>query len=109
MSKVKGIANRLSGPGMMRLITGSSDIVLALFVIVIIMMIIIPIPPPVIDALIGLNLTVSIALLMVALYIQKAVNLSVFPSILLLTTIFRLAIEISATRQILLHADAGEI
>ena len=46
---------------------------------------------------------------MVALYIQKAVHLSIFPSILLITTLFRLGIEIAATRQILLHAYAGEI
>lgn len=96
-SKVLGWLNR------------STDIVLAFFVIVIITMIIIPVPPAVIDVLIGVNLTVSISLIMVALYIQKAVHLSAFPSILLITTLFRLGIEISATRQILLHADGGEI
>jgi len=87
----------------------SSDVILAFFVIIIIMMIIIPVPPTVIDALIAFNMSLSISLLMVALYIQKAVHLSIFPSILLITTLFRLGIEIAATRQILLHADAGEI
>ena len=73
------------------------------------MMIIIPVPPTVIDFFIAISMTVSICLLMVSLYIQKAVHISIFPSILLITTLFRLGIEIAATRQILLHADAGEI
>ena len=99
----------LGGSRALSIITSSSDLVLALFIIVLIMMIIIPVTPGVIDNLIAINLTVSISLLMVALYIPKAVQLSMFPSLLLITTLFRLGIEISATRQILLHADAGHI
>lgn len=99
----------LGGEKALRIITSSSDIILALFIIILIMMIIIPVSPTVIDNLIALNLTVSICLLMVALYIPKAVQLSMFPSLLLLTTLFRLGIEIAATRQILLHANAGHI
>ena len=80
------LANILGGSRMLNLITQSSDVVLAFFVIVIIMMIIIPVPPSIIDGFIAINLTVSICLLMVSLYISKAVHLSVFPSILLITT-----------------------
>lgn len=110
MSKDKGnLFKSLGSSRFLALIAESSDVILAFFVVVIIMMIIIPVPPPIIDTLIGVNLSISVGLLMVALYIQKAVHLSIFPSILLITTIFRLGIEISATRQILLHADAGEI
>jgi type III secretion protein V len=111
MTKKSGgnILNFLGSSTFLRAISQSSDIVLAFFVIVIISMILIPIPPMILDCLIGINLTLSIALLMIALYIQKAVNLSIFPSILLITTVFRLGIEISATREILLHAYAGEI
>ena len=87
----------------------SSDVFLAFFVVLIIMMIIIPVSPMVIDTLISINLTASVTIMMIALYISKAVHLSVFPSLLLITTLFRLGIEISATRQILLHADAGEV
>lgn len=90
-------------------INRSSDIILALFIITLIMIIIIPIAPTTIDDLVAVNLTISISLLMVALYIAKAVHLSMFPSLLLITTLFRLSIEISATRQILLRADAGHI
>ncbi len=109
MKKGSGIVNFLSGNRFLKLITGSSDVVLAFFIIVIVMMIIIPVSPTILDNLIAVNLTVSITLLMVALYIPKAVNLSIFPSLLLITTLFRLGIEISATRQILLHAYAGHI
>lgn len=87
----------------------SSDVALAFFIVVIIMMIIVPVSPVVIDSLIAINLTVSLSLLMVSLYISKAVHLSVFPSILLITTLFRLGIEIAATKQILLKANAGEV
>jgi len=84
-------------------------VIVAFFVIIIIMMIIIPVPPVVIDIMIAVNMSASVCLLMVSLYIQKAVHISIFPSILLITTLFRLGIEIAATRQILLYADAGKI
>lgn len=103
------LARSLGGQRTLNLINSSSDIVLALFIIVLIMMIIIPVSPEVLDNLIAVNMTISIGLLMVALYISKAVHLSMFPSLLLITTLFRLGIEISASRQILLHAYAGHI
>ena len=78
----------LGGDRALRMINQSSDIVLALFIIILIMMIIIPVSPTVLDNLIALNLTISISLLMVALYIPKAVQLSIFPSLLLITTLF---------------------
>lgn len=107
--KSRGALSFLTGSRFFQLLSESTDIVLALFVVIIIMMIIVPVPPEVLDSLIAVNLTIALGLLMVALYIQKAVHLSIFPSLLLITTIFRLGIEISATRQILLHANAGEI
>jgi type III secretion protein V len=90
-------------------ISGSSDIMLAVLIIAIIMMLIFPVSPHVIDILISINLTVSVTLLFVALYIQKAIHLSMFPSLLLITTLYRLGVNISSTRQILLHANAGKI
>ena len=87
----------LGGDRVVGVINRASDVLLALFIIVIIMMIIIPISHTILDNLIALNFAVSISLLMVALYIPRAVNLSIFPSILLITTLFRLGIEISAT------------
>jgi type III secretion protein V len=90
-------------------VSNSSDLVLAALIISIIMMLIFPVSPHVIDVLIAINLTVSVSLLFVALYIQKATQLSMFPSLLLITTLYRLGVNISSTRQILLHANAGKI
>lgn len=104
-----GITARLGGDRSLDTISRSSDIALAMVIIGILVMIILPVSPNIIDYLIALNLTASITLLMVALYIPSAVNLSIFPSLLLITTLYRLGLNIAATRQILLHADAGHI
>ncbi len=90
-------------------ISKSSDLILAGWIVAIITMMIIPIPPAIIDLVIAFNLTVAIGLLMVAIYIPSALQLSMFPSLLLITTLFRLGVNISSTRQILLHAYAGHI
>ncbi len=103
------LARVLGGDRALNTISRSSDLILASVVIAIIMMLIFPVPPHVIDVLISINLTVSVCLIFVAIYIQKAVQLSMFPSLLLLTTLYRLGVNISSTRQILLHANAGKI
>lgn len=104
-----GITARLGGARSIDNISRSSDIVLVGIIICILAMMILPIPPDVIDYLIALNLTVSISLLVVAVYISNAVQLSIFPSLLLITTLYRLGLNIAATKQILLHANAGHI
>lgn len=109
MKFLERIANFLGSEKALNSISRSSDVVLAFFIICIILMLIFPVPPHVIDVLISVNLTVSICLLFVSLYIQKAVNFSMFPSLLLITTLYRLGVNISSTRQILLHANAGKI
>ena len=108
---LKGITVRLSGAGAgaAQTITRYSDIALVLVIVAILVMIIIPIPPWMIDILISINLTAAIALLCAAVYISSAVELSIFPSLLLITTLYRLGLNIATTRQILLNADAGEI
>ncbi len=87
----------------------SSDLILAAWIIAVVVMIVLPVPPPVIDLLITFNLTAAVVILMVALYIPSAIHLSMFPAMLLVTTLFRLGVNIATTRQILLHAYAGEI
>ena len=86
-----------------------SDIGLAALVIGIIGMMIVPLPTFVLDILLTMNFTIGVTLLMVSLYIPNALKISAFPSILLITTLFRLALNISSTRLILLNADAGEV
>lgn len=90
-------------------VTQRSDVLLAFSVVMILFMIIVPLPTWMIDALIAINVTSGMVLLMVAVYIPSPLSFSVFPAILLITTLFRLALNISSTRLILLQADAGEI
>lgn len=104
-----GITARLGGEHSMERISKGSDIALAVVIMAILAMIIIPVNPHIVDYLIALNLSASVALLMVALYIPSAVQLSIFPSLLLITTLYRLGVNIASTRQILLNAFAGDI
>ncbi|MEZ5452185.1 MAG: FHIPEP family type III secretion protein [Thiothrix sp.] len=90
-------------------LTRRSDVALALLLVAIIAMMILPMPTLVIDILIGLNMSIAILLLMLGIYIPHPLAISSFPSILLLTTLFRLSLGIATTRLILLEADAGHI
>lgn len=86
-----------------------NDIILAFLVVTIISLMIVPVPSYMVDALIAVNLTISVVLLMMSLYIPNVLAFSTFPTLLLFTTLFRLALNITTTRMILLHANAGEI
>lgn len=90
-------------------VTKFSDIMLAFLVVAIISLLIIPIPFWLLDALLAINMTIAIILLMMALYIPGVLAFSTFPSMLLFTTLFRLALNVTTTRMILIHAYAGEI
>ena len=93
----------------LRMVSGRNDIVLAVLLICIVFMMILPLPILVVDVLIAVNLAISAVLLMAAMYLNDVTKLSAFPSILLLTTLFRLALAISTTRLILIQANAGSI
>jgi flagellar biosynthesis protein FlhA len=86
-----------------------SDLILAAAVCAIVGMMIIPLPEWMLDLLIITNLSLGLMMLVVALYARDALQFSVFPSLLLLTTLFRLGLDISATRLILLQAHAGQV
>ncbi|MRD47062.1 type III secretion system export apparatus subunit SctV [Caenimonas koreensis] len=86
-----------------------NDLVLAALIVCIIFMMILPLPTWLMDVLIALNMCISAVLLMVAMYLPSPLAFSSFPSVLLITTLFRLAIGIATTRLILLNADAGHI
>ncbi|MGE0329456.1 MAG: type III secretion system export apparatus subunit SctV [Ramlibacter sp.] len=90
-------------------LTSRNDIVLAVMIVAIIFMMILPLPTWLVDVLIGMNMTISAMLLMVAMYLPSPLAFSSFPSVLLVTTLFRLGISIATTRLILLQADAGHI
>lgn len=86
-----------------------SDVVLAVAVVVIIAMMIVPLPTLVLDMFLALNIATAITLLLVSMYVQEPMQFSVFPSLLLIVTLFRLGLNVAAARLILLQADAGRL
>lgn len=91
------------------LVAAHSDLIIVAGVIAIIALMIIPLPTAIIDILLGVNITFGIILLLTAIYISSVIEFSVFPGILLISTLFRLAISVATTRLILLQGDAGQI
>jgi flagellar biosynthesis protein FlhA len=75
----------------------------------VVVMLVVPLPTTVIDILITLNLVGSVVILLTAMYVKNALDFSVFPSLLLMATMYRLALNVSVTRQVLLHAKAGNV
>jgi len=86
-----------------------SDVLIAVAIVTIVVMMIIPLPTFLLDLLICLNITIALLVVMAVIYNVEALDLSIFPSLLLITTLFRLALNISSTRLILLDGFAGEV
>ncbi len=86
-----------------------SEIFLAGFVLMLILILLIEMPTWIINFSISFNMTIGIVLLMIALYVQKPLELAAFPSIILICTMFRLVLSIASTRLILAKGDAGEV
>jgi flagellar biosynthesis protein FlhA len=86
-----------------------ADLIAAGVVVLVVVMMVIPLPPMLLDLAITLNISAALAIVVSTLYVPRALDFSAFPSLLLLTTLFRLAINVSVTRLILLHGDAGGV
>ncbi|MBO6305354.1 MAG: flagellar biosynthesis protein FlhA [Selenomonadaceae bacterium] len=99
----------LGGTGPIQSIKKYSDIIIAVALITIVIMMIIPLPTALLDLLICVNITAALVIVISTIYNEEALDLSVFPSLLLVTTLFRLALNISSTRLILLEGYAGEV
>jgi flagellar biosynthesis protein FlhA len=80
-----------------------------LFVISIVVMMVIPLPSELLDLLLILNISLALTILLVSMYTKEALQFSIFPTVLLITTLFRLALNVSTTRNILSHADGGKV
>lgn len=87
----------------------SGDAILGLFVIAIIFLIIIPLPDTILSILLILNISIAAMILMSALFSKEPLDLSLFPTLLLLTTLFRLGLNIASTKLILQNGDAGKV
>lgn len=85
------------------------ELIILTIMVMVVVMLIIPLPTYLIDFLIGFNLTIALLIFLGSFYITKTLDFSTFPSILLISTMFRLAISISTSRLVLADADAGEI
>jgi flagellar biosynthesis protein FlhA len=86
-----------------------TDLVAALAVVVVVTMLIVPLPSMILDLFITINISAALAVVVATMYLQKPLEFSAFPSLLLLTTMFRLAINVSVTRLILTKGDAGSV
>ena len=89
------------------MLKANTDVCIAVGIIGILLVMILPLPAPVLDLLLAMNLALSLVALLVALYTLEPLEFAIFPSLLLFLTLFRLALNISSTRLILLHGNQG--
>src|SRR6476660_5661379 len=87
----------------------AKDLAVLFGVILIIIMLIIPLPPPILDVLIIFKISLSLLIILVAMNTTDSLQFSIFPTLLLLITLFRLGLSVSTTRSILGNADAGNV
>ncbi len=85
------------------------DLMLVVLMVMTIIMMILPLPTVVIDILLATNIALTVLLMMVGIYLRDPVEFSTLPSVILISTVFRLSLSISTTRLILVQADAGKI
>jgi type III secretion protein V len=88
---------------------GGADAGLAILVVIIVALMVVPLPTWLLDILLASNLSAAIAILLVVLYVPDAISIATFPTLLLITTLLRLSLNVSSTRLILLQANAGEV
>ena len=103
------IAEQTQNIGQIPGISKNSDMVTAVAVVAILIFMVIPLPPMVLDLLISFNITFALIILLASMYTVSPLELSSFPSILLLITLFRLSLNVASTRIILIHGGEGTL
>ncbi|MDQ0456393.1 flagellar biosynthesis protein FlhA [Rhizobium paknamense] len=86
-----------------------TDVLFAVFFVVMVSMMVLPLPPLLIDILIAFNLSFALVVLITTLYLKNVLEISTFPAVILIATVFRLALTISSTRLVLAEGHAGDI
>ena len=81
----------------------------SLFVVVIVLFLILPLPTALLDVLLVINISLSIVILLITMNIKETLEFSIYPSLLLITTLFRLGMNVSSTRLILTNGYAGDV
>ncbi|MFN2449710.1 MAG: flagellar biosynthesis protein FlhA [Candidatus Baltobacteraceae bacterium] len=101
--------NQPAPQGVLSRIGGSAPVFVAGGAIMLVILMIVPIPSLLLDLLLTVNIAMALMIIGVSLYAENALQFSVFPTLLLVITLFRLSLNITATKQILLHGYAGEV
>ncbi|MGV3526082.1 MAG: flagellar biosynthesis protein FlhA [Candidatus Sericytochromatia bacterium] len=96
-------------PGLLKRLVGQSDVGIAVLMLVIVSFMMVPLPTWTLDLLLTFNLTVALLVLMVSLYVERPLEFSTFPTVLLVLTLLRLALNIASTRLVLTQGDAGKV
>jgi len=104
-----GIQREILAGNLTGVLTQFADLILVALVAVMIGLMIVPLPTFLLDIFLTVNITVAVTILMVSIYISSPTQIASYPTLLLITTLYRLSLDISATRLILLKADAGEV
>lgn len=87
----------------------STDLIIVIAVISVVLMLVVPLPTFLLDILLSINIALALLVLLITMYTQEPLHFSTFPTLLLITTVFRLALNVSATRLILSKAEAGSV
>ena len=103
------MAAERAGQGPLKSVLRQADLIVIAGVVAIVLMLVIPIPERLLDLLIGVNISIALIILLTAMSVTGALSFSVFPSLLLIVTLFRLALNVSSTRLILSQASAGDV
>ena len=108
LAPLKGIKQEILGGNFTGVLTRFSDLLLVSCIGLMVGMMIVPLPPFLLDIFLTVNITIAVTILMVSIYISSGSQLASYPTLLLITTLYRLSLDISATRLILLTGDAGD-
>lgn len=108
-AQILDIQKEILGGNLTGVLTRFADLILVALVAVMIGLMIVPLPTFLLDIFLTINITVAVTILMVSIYISSPTQIASYPTLLLITTLYRLSLDISATRLILLNGDAGEV
>ena len=101
------LAKQAPYPGQIPFLANNSELMMPLALVGVLCVMLIPVPAYLLDLMLSLNITISLVILLVGMYVLKPLEFGAFPSVLLLTTLFRLSLNVASTRMILLHGNEG--
>ncbi|MBF0457067.1 MAG: flagellar biosynthesis protein FlhA [Nitrospirae bacterium] len=91
----------------LQMIQKRAEIIVSIAVVAILIVMLIPLPPMLLDLMLSLSISIAVVILIISVYVQKPLDFSVFPTMLLITTLYRLSLNVATTRLILIHGNEG--